>query len=98
MRHVHLKAKTRTKSYLVYLIGVNYLSVLFDLGQHKFPTFDGKHLPCRGHVAGELFAIPSIILNKVKFLGSPDQRVITKTYVEKQAKNRRRIFSKLRNP
>ena len=30
--------------------------------------------------------------------GSPDQRVIIKTYVEKQAKNRRRIFSKLRNP
>ncbi|MFM1841401.1 MAG: hypothetical protein RLZZ490_132 [Cyanobacteriota bacterium] len=35
---------------------------------------------------------------EIKADGSPDQRVIIKTYVEKQAKNRRRIFSKLRNP
>ncbi len=30
--------------------------------------------------------------------GSPEQRVITKTYHEKQARKRRRILSKLRNP
>jgi 4-aminobutyrate aminotransferase-like enzyme len=40
----------------------------------------------------------TITREKGAYFGSPDQRVIIKTYVEKQAKNRRRIFSKLRNP
>jgi hypothetical protein len=37
----------------------------------------------------------TIILN---FLGSPEQRVIIRTYHEKQAKKRFRILSKFINP